>query len=130
MNNHTSLEIQNSPNAHPRFPIDPWGGIGLEPAWLAKMQTCHSSKTQLLEGGTHNAWHMRDVNQNDRPPFYLPISSGRPKMKPLAMSFCSRPIPLLANQVRQNNNAASDFKVCVTIKEHLEAQNFVDRMGK
>ena len=49
-------------------------------------------------------------------------------MKPLAISVCS--IPLLAKQARQNNSAASDFKVCVTTRElFIEAQNFVCRIS-
>ena len=73
------LEIQNSPNMHPRFSIDPWGGIGLEAGWLAKMQTCGSSNNQLLEGVTHNTWQMRGVNQTHGPPSPL---SGDQYCKP------------------------------------------------
>ena len=72
------------------------------------------SNKQLLEGGTHNTWQTRGVNQNGPRPFYLAISTGRPKMKPLAISFCS--IPLLSKQDHQNDSAASVFKVCLTIE--------------
>ena len=71
---------------------------------------------------------MRGVNQNGRPPFiWRSVPEG---LKWNRWLFHFADYYWQDRSIMQNSNTASDFKVCVTIWEHLAAQNFVDRIGK